>query len=326
MTIHPNGLTPAKALDHGVFRISAEDYHRDPCPEPALSSSLARTLLAKSPLHAWTESPRLNPNWQPTESKTFDIGRAAHRAILGAGGDYVAIPEELLASNGAASTKAAKAFIDDARADGKTPLKREEIEQIDLMAGKLRRRLALQRVTLDPAMSEQVAIAKIDGVFCRAMLDNVPLDPREPIYDFKTCENANPEACLRAILNYGLDVQAAHYRDTWKAATGEEREFRFIFQEKQEPHEVCIVQLGADSLSLAARKIRRAREIWGLCLTEAAWPGYGIGVHMIDLPAWAIEKWLERESFEAEQKRVTGRDVLAAAFRLMAPENYQPQE
>ena len=91
-------------LAAGVHQIDGEDYHRDPCPEASLSSTLAKTMLAQSPLHAWTASPRLNPDWEPVNKKTFDIGRAAHRAILGAGGDYVAIPRSVLASNGAAST------------------------------------------------------------------------------------------------------------------------------------------------------------------------------------------------------------------------------
>jgi hypothetical protein len=61
----------------GLHRFAPEEYHRDPAPAPSLSSTLARVLLNQSPLHAWTASPRLNPMWEPKDSATFDIGRAA---------------------------------------------------------------------------------------------------------------------------------------------------------------------------------------------------------------------------------------------------------
>ncbi|QBX34617.1 hypothetical protein E4191_07745 [Paracoccus liaowanqingii] len=310
-------------LGAGVHQVDGEDYHRDPCPEASLSSTLAKVMLAQSPLHAWTASPRLNPDWEPMNKKTFDIGRAAHRAILGAGGDYVAIPKAMLASNGAASTKEAKAFIEDARASGQTPLKDDEVDQTHAMRAKAHDKLTALQIDLDPARSEMVAVAQIDGVWCRAMIDNVPLDARLPIYDFKTCENASPEACQKAILNYGYDVQAEHYRQVWQAATGEDRVFRFVFQEKSAPHEVCVVELGADTLLIARKKIARAREMWGLCLRAGQWPGYPLGVHRVDLPAWAIERWLERESHEAQIKRDTGRDILAAAYAAQSPDNHE---
>lgn len=291
------------AVKPGIIRLDAEAYHADPAPQPSLSSTLAKTLLAQSPLHAWTESRRLNPDWQPTEKKTFDIGRAAHREVLGAGDSYVTIPSDILASDGAASTKAAKAFIADARKNGLVPLKEAEVEQVQLMGALAGERLASMGIRFDPARSELAAVAQIDGVWCRAMFDNTPEDPRQPIYDFKTCENAAPDACERAIMNYGYDVQAEHYRQVWKAATGEDRPFRFVFQEKSAPHEICVVELSADTLSIAARKVACARQIWGECLRTGNWPGYQLGVHQIDLPAYYAERWLERESADAERMR-----------------------
>src|SRR4051812_43711235 len=62
--------------------IAAEDYHRDICPEPSLSNSLAGILLSRSPKHAWLAHPRLNPNYKPEESKVFDKGSAAHALLL----------------------------------------------------------------------------------------------------------------------------------------------------------------------------------------------------------------------------------------------------
>lgn len=286
---------PAAKLVTGVTRLPAGEYHADPAPEPSLSATLAKLITAKSPLHAWCQSRRLNPNWQPIERKTFDIGSAAHRAVLGCGDDYVAIPEDVLASNGAASTTAAKAFIADARARGLTPIKEDEITQVETMRDIAHARLASYGISLDPTRSELAAFAQIDGAWCRAMYDNVPADPSQPIYDYKTCEDARPEACLKSILNYGYDVQAEHYLAVWRAATGEDRQFVFIFQEKPEPNEVTLVRLSGSFRDVGQTRATRARRIWAECVTTNQWPGYPAGVHEVDAPAWLIEREYQEE-------------------------------
>jgi len=276
----------------GITRLPSAKYHADPAPKPSLSTTLAKLLLTKSPKHAWCASRRLNPDYVSVDKKTFDIGRAAHRAVLGFGDDYVAIPEHVLAKNGAASTDAAKAFIASCREQGRVPLKDEEVDKIEQMRRVAHARLAEHGVTLDPDRSELCAFAEIDGVWCRAMFDNVPVDPTAPIYDFKTCEDASPEACLKSIINYGYDVQAVHYRDVWRTVTGELRDFVFIFQEKSEPHEVTLVKLSGSFHDLAERRVARARRLWGKCVTANLWPGYPIGMHEVDPPAWLVERSL----------------------------------
>jgi hypothetical protein len=283
-------------LDAGIHRLSAKDYHGDPCPQPSLSASLAKMLLAQSPLHAWTASPRLNPDWEPIEKKTFDIGRAAHRAVLGAGGDYEAIPADLMSSNGAAGTKAAKEWIEDARARGVTPLKADEVDQIGAMADAVRRQIEPMGIAFDPARSEVVAMAEIDGIWCRAMIDNAPTDPRQPLYDLKSTTDASPETLAKTIASYGYDLQAAHYLAVWKAATGEDRKFRFIFVEKAAPYGVSVAELyrkpgdEADWFDHADALARDARRIWGECLTSGNWPCYPARVALIGAPGWHLTK------------------------------------
>lgn len=310
------------------FDMPEATYHADPAPQPSLSSSIARTLLDRSPLHAWTQHPRLNPHHEPTERKTFDIGRAAHRAVLGRGGDYVAIPSDLLASNGAASTKAAKDWIADASASGLTPLKADEVDQIGTMADAVRMHLTACRITLDPARSEAVAIAEIDGIWCRAMIDNAPADPRLPLYDLKTTTDASPEAVIRAVCSYGYDVQAAHYLDVWKAATGEDRRFRFVFVEKEAPFGCCVVELcdqpddtseeSPDWMQNARSKAREARRIWAECLAANEWPGYPAAPIIIGAPSWHSRRWVDREIGQPVTNNPTAA-ALAAAHAMQAP-------
>jgi hypothetical protein len=313
-------------LPEGVHSVTAETYHADRLRDgPTLSSSLARVLLNQSPRHAWTGHPRLNAAYQSSDRKTFDIGRAAHRAVLGVGGDYVAYPPELLASNGAASTKAAREWADDQRAAGNTPLKADEVDQIGAIADAVRERLDAMRIKLDPARSELTALAEVDGVWCRAMVDNAPADPRLPLYDLKTTTDASPDAVIRAVETYGYDVQAAHYLDTWHAATGERRRFRFIFVEKDAPHEVAVVELldaqddPADWMLTARSKAREARRIWGECLAADEWPGYPPRVALLGARSFHNQRWADREIGMPVTTKASA-DTLRAAAQFMAPE------
>lgn len=318
--MEPNNLAP------GTHSIPEAVYHADALrPQVTLSSGVAKRIITQSPLHAWTAHPRLNPDYVPEERKTFDIGRAAHRAVLGAGGDYVAYPPEILASNGAASTKEAKAWAQEQRDAGRTPLKADEVDQIGAMADAVQRRLAAMGIAFDPARSELSVLAEVDGVWCRSLVDNAPADPRLPLYDFKTCEDASPEACVRHVANYGYDFQAAFYLDVWKAATGEDRRFRFVFVEKSPPHEVSVVELHdapdheADWMMTARSKTREARRIWRECLAANQWPGYPARVAIIGAPGWYNTAWAAREIGAPVFPTKPSAEALRKAMELQAP-------
>lgn len=312
-----------QTLGAGIYQLDADIYHRDPAPEPSLSSTVAKTLINQSPLHAWTISPRLNPNWEPDNRKAFDIGRAAHRQVLGVGDDFEAIPADLLGANGAASTKAAKEFIEDCRARGVTPLKEAEVDAIHAIAARVKAKLGLLDIHLDPAHSEVAALAQFDGVWNRCMIDNAPSDPRQPLYDLKTTVDASPAQVERTIMNYGYQMQAQHYIDIWKATTGEERSFVFIFVEKEPPFEVTLARIAYGTMVIAKKQIGRARELWRLCLDRGEWPGYPIGIMEVDLPEYWQARWLERESFEADHKRRTGVDIALLGRQTQSPEGFQ---
>jgi hypothetical protein len=100
-------------LDIGLHdAILAEDYHAD----PALSSGIAKLLIDRSPAHAWTAHPSLNPAWEREVEDKFDIGTAAHRLLLEGEdciveGDYKDW-----------RSKEAKEFKEDARALNQIPL------------------------------------------------------------------------------------------------------------------------------------------------------------------------------------------------------------
>ena len=69
-----------------ILNCSPGDYYRDPCAVPSLSQSIAHTLVTQSPLHAWSEHPRLGNQRKPA-SKAMDVGSLIHKLVLGKGVD-----------------------------------------------------------------------------------------------------------------------------------------------------------------------------------------------------------------------------------------------
>lgn len=318
----PDGPVPLVAgLAKGVYQLPARDYHDDPAPVASLSSTIARKMLRQSPRHAWVAHPRLNPaDPEQKDSAAFDVGRAAHRAVLGRGEAYVEIPADLLSDDGGVRKKEAKEFVADARAKGQTPLKPDVIAAVNTMAAAVRDRLDSMGITFDPAHSELTALAEVDGIWCRCMADHASADPREPIYDLKTTTDASPEAVTRAIMSYGYDVQAAHYRATWKAATGHDRPFRFVFVEKDAPHEVCVIELAGSAMEMANKQAARARYLWRRHLQLNTWPGYPAEVQRFELPEWYLAKTMEREAMQETLATDPTREALARAHQWQSPE------
>lgn len=315
----------ADFLGPGVHRIDPARYHADPCERPSLSSTLARLLIDRSPLHAWTASPRLNPDWAPRITKEFDLGRAIHRAVLGNGEEFCVYPVVALSSDGRASTKAAKEFEAECRDAGRTPLKPDEFDMVMAAQRSVRRKLRAMGIVIDPAHSEVTAIAEIDRVMCRAMLDYVP--PGQPwALDLKSTTDASPDACIRAVTSWGYDVQGEHYAQAWEAATGERRRIRYVFVEKTPPFEVSVVELfsqpghEADWGENAANKVWYARRLWRDCLETGIWPGYPAQVAIVGAPGFYRAKW---DAFGVQSEAPPAKpspDTLRTAYAAQAPE------
>ena len=192
-------MTPLN-LPAGIHRIAADVYHADLLrPDVTLSRSLAAKCL-RSAEHAWTHHPRLNPDYTSTTSETFDFGKAAHRALLGVGGDVRVMPPQLLSSHGGIRSAEARALKAEWEAEGATVVKQDVADKCAAMAMRMKDFLAGLGVTIDPALSEMTALAEVDGVWCRSMFDNCPDKPimlpgigkRKIHVDLKTTEDASP--------------------------------------------------------------------------------------------------------------------------------------
>ena len=267
--------------------ISAIDYHSDAISkEPSLSSSIARLLVMKSPLHAWMAHPRLNPHYVQEEDTKFDIGSAAH-ALLLEGADRM----EVVAADDW-RTKAAKETRDAARAAGKHPVLTYQYEAIKTMVKVAKDAIAqnedLAGYTIDgpDGISEHTTHWHEGGTYFRARFDRISVD-RRLILDYKTVGNAEPEDFLKHAINMGYDIQGAFYL---MANERPDTKFIWIAQEIEPPYAVSFPAMSPALVELGMSKVKRAISIWRECMASNKWPGYNSRVLYMEPPAWALTR------------------------------------
>jgi len=289
----------------GCYEISAAEYHADPVVEPSLSSSIARTLLAYSPHHAWWEQPRLHPGLEREEKEIFDLGTVAHAYILQGESDFTIIDAKDY------RTKDAQGARDAARLEGKTPILAHRWQDVQDMAHAVELQLGAFEdlpIPFTGGKAEQTLVWREGNIWCRARLDWLHMDYRT-IDDLKsTAMSANPDLWGRALWNAGHDVQDAFYRRGVKAVFGVDASFRFIVVENTQPFELSVISLDPAGQELAERKVKRAIGLWEACLETGRWPGYPRRTCYVDVPPWEEARLMEKE-LRAEGIRDDGRPI-----------------
>lgn len=277
----------------GILTIDAAAYHADKvADQPTLSASVIRDLCMKSPLHAWTNHPKLNPNYKPTVKDAFDLGHCAHGLFLE--GD--ANVEVVDAADW--RTKDAKEAKEAARLAGRTPMLRKDWERVQELADAIERQTA--RFPADPLLftsgeSERTVVWQEGDVACKARLDWLR-DDYAAIDDLKTTsKSADPRDWSRTLFNIGADIQVAWYLRGVNRVTRATPEFRYVVIETYPPYAMSVVSVPPAALALANRKIEWALTTWQECLSSGHWPGYPAQVCWADPPTYAETAWLDHE-------------------------------
>lgn len=285
----------------GLYRMSDEQYHADPCVHPSLSASLAKKLLplgsgTGTPRHLWHNHPRLNPEFEREDSDRFDLGSVFHSLVLGRGQEIEVIDAKDW------RTKAAKEQRENALKADRQPVLIEQMKRAERMLAAALPQIEL-REDLAKAMSSgepEIVMIWLEEtpscrIWCRAKLDWLPLEGR--IFpDWKTTgASAGPDEYGRTLFDIGADLQAAFYPRGIKAVLDREAELVFPVIETAEPHCMMVHNISPASAAMAARKIRYAINLYGMCLTENVWPGFPIETASQEAPPWIENKWTDRE-------------------------------
>src|SRR5438105_2813830 len=264
----------------------------------ALSASGAWLLAEECPAKFLWRSP-WNPLYQPEAKTEFDIGVAAHLAVLE--------PERqaqstVLIEAGDYRTSKAREAREAARAAGLVPLLPYQFDIVRAIAGSIRAhpiaseafRGGEREVTLIWHDSET-------GIPCKARPDYLPAHGRW-LVDLKTAASANPRSWRDQAYRLGYHARAAWYLDGAAAVLGQmPEEYWFVIVEKEPPYLVSVVSFDADALAWGRIANRKACERFACSAAANDWPGYREPgrnhdrAFRIGLPPWAIYQLQDRE-------------------------------
>lgn len=287
-------LQPAEITDDGVYDgMSDAVYHGQ---KTSLSSSGARQLLPPScpAKFRWEQDHGRPPK------RAWDFGHAAHQRVLGVGPELVVVQTGTKdGPTGPAEdyrTKYAQQHRDEIRAQGMVPVLESELELVEGMAAAIREH-PLARILFDPDLGGQPEQSffwtdPAYGVRRRARLDWLPptrTDGRLIVPDYKTTTAADKRSCEKSIASYGYAQQDDWYRAVLRGlGVAEEPAFVFVFQEKEPPFLITVVEIDAPSLRVARTKNARALEVFAECMATGEWPPYSTDVELVSLPRWEL--------------------------------------
>lgn len=285
--------------------MATDDYFADPCPTPALSQSCVKTLLDRSPWHAWVNHPRLNPNFERDEATKFDVGNVAHKLMLGRGKEVMALPFDDWRS------KAAKEARDEHAAAGKLAVLDKQFARADAMVRAAREQLKERGVDelFDAGQAELVTCWREGETWFKQMLDWRSADGFL-VADYKTTGMSVASDNLPSqMANAGWHIQAAMAQrglDVLDPPTKGQRQYLFVAQETEEPFALQVVEITSGPLTSGRKSIDMAVHIWRDCMTNDRWPGYPQMIQQPELPSWLEQRILDREITAAGQARVSG--------------------
>lgn len=294
---HHEGRVPGP----GLYRMPAEVYHADPCPEPSLSSSIAKLLVDRSPEHAFHAHPRLSgPKDEPEPTRPKEVGTATHKLLLDQGRDLVVVEADDW------KTKLAKTERAAAYAAGHCPILRPDLEKAEALASQALARLAdvpgCEGFRAAPA--EIVAVARDrSGAWLRIMMDKVEItDHGAIIWDVKTGEQpAAPQGLGRRIENMAMEVQAALYVHVLGLLLPRLQGrivFRWAFVENDPPHALIVNEVDGAGGHVGERKVALALHRWNQALRTGEWPSYPARIIRAEYPEYAARRWAEREELD----------------------------
>lgn len=282
-TSEPNDLT-ALAMETLTKPLSRPDFTaaKELCAYaqgvsiPRLSQSIAKTLLDKSPLHAWTEH-RLLGGVKSEPSDAMVEGTVFEALIVGICDEVVEVVEGFDAWRSNAAKEAKAAAIE----AGKIPILAHKIEPMEVAAARIREAIA-ERLPggLDGIeWKKRVEWTSRGGCHCSGELDGLRIMPNGyQIIDLKKCENAHPSTLSKKVTADGWHVQQAAYMEAINTLHPEyagHGTFWFCCYEVNPPYAVTVCTLEGVFAELGERRWDNAKRIWKQCIETNKWPGYG---------------------------------------------------
>ncbi|MEN0060015.1 MAG: PD-(D/E)XK nuclease-like domain-containing protein [Bdellovibrio sp.] len=259
----------------GVFTEKAEDYHA----QKAYVSSSPLRKMRKSPAHFYDA-------WQGENAETtheMEKGTAIHSLLLEQDiWRYVRRPVKEDGSLVRSNSKEYAAFLTTLTPE-QVPVEPEFFDNFEAM---------LDSFVANKKAMEMLNKAKVElSVYAQDPTTMLYVKARPDIWgagfaaDLKS--TTNMDSFERNIFALGYDIQAAHYLETIKAATGEEiNEFYFIAYEQKSPFGSQIFRLSESDLNRARGQRHLLLSEVAACMKDNSWPSYSDEIREATRPAY----------------------------------------
>lgn len=110
------------------------------------------------------------------------------------------------------------------------------------------------------------------------------------LLDGKTYSSARPEDVQQQIARKSYHCQDGMYSDGWSQVRKVDvLAFLFVFVETEAPYLASICELDKRSRAQGYLTYRERLATYANCKHTGVWPGYGDGIHEIELPPWKFD-------------------------------------
>lgn len=261
-----------------LFPIDDAEYH-----SMNLISSHGLMQCLRSPAH-YLASKRYRK-----ESSAFAFGTAAHLATLQPAefDKRIRIEPEVKRTSNAG--KAEHAEFEASLKPGDLPISSKELEQLSRMAEKFREspevaellagenQNAIEHCLLSAQFHKEIIFK------CKPDLYNPDLNA---VIDYKTTDDASPEAFAASAAKYLYHLQAAAYLSATRAQA-----FYIIAQEKSYPYSVAVYEMTGHEIKAGEVLFAKAFANYALAYHNGVFE-YAPGVQKLNMPAWALREVL----------------------------------
>lgn len=295
-----NAPLDIKITEPGIYSgIPIELYIADTLAAvPTLSSGCAHRIESQTPLHGFTEHPRLNPYHERDDSKTADIGSVAHDVLLEGGTECVCIidPAEYPSKTGSIpkgwTNVAIREAREAARAEGKYPILKDDAAFVMAMVDAAREFIERSPLRGLFKLSEaEATVVWAEGpTWLRARPDLLAHDRSFVVHYKTTVASVKPRSFERIVASMGYDFAMMFYaRGLAELVADAANAEHFILGQEQKPPFACkLFDLTAAKASIASSRVERAIDIWARCMASGRWPAYDDSVHSIEPSPWEI--------------------------------------
>lgn len=215
----------------------------------------------------------------PTDRTNLDFGIAFHTTILGAGEPVVPVVASSWRGK-EAQTERESVYL-----SGGVPILAGELSRLDAMRDAVEAHTDAYRLLYKETGAPEVSVfAEVDGVPSKArfdrLIDGVGIDLKT------TTSKPGHHSLMRAVIDWGYELQAAHYLSVARAAGIELESFILVVVCKEPPHYVTVAEMDEGFLERGRALRDLALQRWLHPSMVESYPGEN-GLMTLELPRWA---------------------------------------